>query len=168
MPIDYQQIVEQSILRLSDLVRQRRRLDSEITRLQGFLRSMVSRVGEAGSAIPVPSNEAGLSGDPLGITKAVAQILQTYKVSLTPVLIRDLLPCVGFDASRYKDPLTSIHVVLKRLVISGQAVRRELPEGHGYLWASYSRQSNVAPGRREFPASHAVAGGGVAIIAQTK
>lgn len=166
MPIDYQQIVEQSILRLADLVRQRRRIDSEITRLQGFLRSMVRRVPENASGFPVP-NEAGLSGDAIGITKAVAQILQTYKVALTPVLIRDLLPCVGFDASRYKDPLTSIHVVLKRLVISGQVVRRELPEGNGYLWNSYSAQINVVPSGPKFPRNHAEIGDG-APVAQSK
>jgi hypothetical protein len=158
MPIDYQQIVGQSILRLADLVRQRRRLDSEIARLQGFLRSIVRRVPETSSGVPVSSDEATLSSDQLGITKAVAQILQTYQVSLTPVLIRDLLPCVGFDPSRYKDPLTSIHVVLKRLVMSGQ-VRRERPGGHGYVWTNDSAKINVAPGQSQVPGYHAEIGG---------
>jgi hypothetical protein len=50
-------------------------------------------------------------------------VFQTYDIELTAITIRDLLPTLGFEISRYKEPLRSIHVILRRLV-SRQIITR--------------------------------------------
>ncbi|HKS75464.1 MAG TPA: hypothetical protein VJQ82_19805 [Terriglobales bacterium] len=130
MAIDYQQLMEQSVLALADLVRKRREVDAEIVRLQKFVRAMAAKRSVGG----FPEADPAHISPPLGITEAVSRVLEASRMCLTPVLIRDLLPCVGFDTSRYKEPLPSIHVVLKRLVNSRQVMRVPLQNGDGYLW----------------------------------
>jgi hypothetical protein len=125
MAIDYQRIMADSVKRLSELRRERRRLDNEIERLQRLVRTMAnrSRGGNDPKTVTKADDEA------LGLTKAVSQVFQTYDLELTPVSVHDLLPTVGFDTSRYKDPLTSIHAILRRLVSRNVITRRQGSNG---------------------------------------
>lgn len=76
--------------------------------------------------------------DSLGVTDAIRQVLSTYPIWLTPSGVRDLFPSIGFDATHYKHPLTSIHSILRRLVATGEVVRTDqLPGATGYMWAKY-------------------------------
>jgi hypothetical protein len=138
MAIDYKQIIGESVRRLSDLMRRRRKLDADILRLQRLVRRTV-RVSEShleSSTSPaVPIYEITSTG----VTDAVRQVLMTYGIWLTPVLIRDLLPTVGFDTSLYRNPLISIHAILRRLILSGEVIRGKQPAGGtAYLWAGSS------------------------------
>jgi hypothetical protein len=138
MAIDYLQLTQTSVLRLSDLVRARRQLDAKILRLQRQLRSTTAQLPqkEERAANSAPSAGRGC----VGVTDAVRRVLLTYPISLTPVSVRDLLPCVGFDAGNYKHPLTSIHSILRRFVASGEVVRTDqLPNPPRYVWAEYLR-----------------------------
>jgi hypothetical protein len=69
------------------------------------------------------------SSGALGLTQAVCQVFEIYEMELTPVLIRDLLPTVGFETSHYKEPLTAIHAILRRLISRSIIVRIEAPDG---------------------------------------
>lgn len=143
MAIDYLQLTQTSVLQLSDLVRARRDLDAKILRLQRQLRSTAAQLPRKGqkavSSAPTPSMGC------VGITDAVRRVLLTYPIWLTPVSVRDLLPCVGFDADRYKHPLASIHSILRRLVATGEVVRTDqLRDTTRYVWAESLRDS---PGR---------------------
>lgn len=130
MTITYQQLVEDSVRRLSDLMRQRRKLDAEIARLQKLLRRTV-RFGAPNK----PANVEVLAHCSFGATNAVQCVLTTYRIWLTPALVRDLLPSIGFDTGRYKEPLTWIHGSLRRLVLCGKVIRREAVTGKSeYLW----------------------------------
>jgi hypothetical protein len=96
MAIDYKQIIGESVRRLSDLMRRRRKLDADILRLQRLVRRTV-RVSEShleSSTSPaVPIYEITSTG----VTDAVRQVLMTYGIWLTPVLIRDLLPGIRYE-----------------------------------------------------------------------
>ena len=125
MAIDYQRIIADSVQRLSELRRERSRLDNEIEKLQRLVRTMADHSrGDSDSETITKADDGAL-----GLTKAVSQVFQTYAVELTPVSIHDLLPTVGFDTSRYKDPLTSIHAILRRLVSRNIITRKQGSSG---------------------------------------
>lgn len=143
MAIDYLQLTQTSVLQLSDLVRARRDLDAKILRLQRQLRSTAAQLPRKGQR--AASSALSPSMDCVGITDAVRRVLLTYPIWLTPVSVRDLLPCVGFDADRYKHLLASIHSILRRLVATGEVVRTdELRDTTQYVWAESLR---APPGR---------------------
>jgi hypothetical protein len=136
MAIDYMQFTQTLVLRLSDLIRARRELDSKILRLQGQLRSLKTLRKEERANSPALASSVG----DVGITDAIRRVFQTYPIWLTPVSVRDLLPCVDFDAGRYQDPLTSIHSILRRLVATGEVIRADQPHGTaGYILADFLR-----------------------------
>ena len=148
MAIDYQQLMEKSIFDLAELVRKRREVDAEIARLQKFLRVIASR-RSSGEFTELGAADASAE---LGITEAVSRVLQFSRMCLTPALIRDLLPCVGFDTSRYKEPLPSIHVVLKRLASNRLVMRFPMHGNDGYLWLNLRTNSKppaAAPDEKE-------------------
>jgi hypothetical protein len=125
--------MEDSVFELSRLIRERRKIDHKITRLQGIIRSTARQS-------PRSARTAHAQVGANGFTDAVRQVLITYDMWLTPVLIRDLLPTVGFDTRGYKEPLPSIHVILNRLVSGGQVIRdKRNRQGAVYLWAETVR-----------------------------
>lgn len=136
MSIDYHRIVEASVLRLNELIKERHELDAEILKLYRRLRSVTEQMSRTNDGT---GGLAGRSSNPesLGVTEAVRRALQHYPMWLSPVSIRNLLPTIGFDFSRYKHPLTSIHSVLRRLVTAGEVIRITNPSGFGtaYMWA---------------------------------
>lgn len=148
MAIDYLQLTQTSVLRLSDLVRARRDIDAKILRLRRQLRSAVAELPRKAerAAGSTPGSTPSASMGCAGVTDAVRRVLLTFPISLTPVSVRDLLPCVGFDANRYKHPLTSIHSILRRLVATGEVLRTDrLPDTPRYVWADYLRESSDEP-----------------------
>ena len=123
MAIDHDQIWQDSIATLSQLVGQRRKLDKAIARLE----QMISWGPMSGSAKPQqlsnPENRR------IGFTEAVRLVFSTYRIWLSPVLVRDLLPSVGFNTEPYKHPLPTIHVILKRLVSRGELIQCKQSSG---------------------------------------
>ncbi len=138
MAIDYhQQIMKDSVAEFSDLIRQRRKLDKKIARLQKMVRWAAMRSSEGNFRVVIPPDAAKTQKTPIGFTDAVRHVLFTYRIWLSPVLVRDLLPTIGFDTDSYKQLLPSIHVILRRLVARGEALESKLsPSGFVYIWAS--------------------------------
>jgi len=56
----------------------------------------------------------------LGLTDACRLALKAAGHPLTAAEVRTRLEAIGFDVSRYSNPLASIHIVLKRLGRSGE------------------------------------------------
>ncbi len=56
-----------------------------------------------------------------GLTDACRMALKSVDQPLTAAEIRGKLEAMGYDTSRYSNPLGSIHVVLRRLCRSGEA-----------------------------------------------
>ena len=143
MAIDYQQVMERSVAEFSDLIRQRRKLDDKIARLQKTVhwcaRQLCDSSPQSAVAAPVADAEDG----PIGFTEAVRQVLLTYRIWLSPVQVRDLLPTIGFDTKTYHEPLPSIHVILKRLVPTGEVIQAKPSSGgSAYIWASAVEETN--------------------------
>jgi hypothetical protein len=109
MCIDYKEIMEEKILRLSESLKHRRKLDNEIARLKKMVRWAAAQrfAGRAEER----SDKAGQSRA-LGLTESISEVLRTYDTWLSPVLVRDLLDSIGFDIDVYREPLPSIHVTL--------------------------------------------------------
>ncbi len=57
----------------------------------------------------------------LGLTDACRIVLKAVDHPLAAAEIRQQLEVMGYDTSRYSNPLGSIHVVLRRLCRSGEA-----------------------------------------------
>jgi hypothetical protein len=57
----------------------------------------------------------------LGLTDACRMVLKTAGCPLTAAEIRGQLEAMGFDCSKYSNPLASIHTVLRRLCRSDEA-----------------------------------------------
>jgi len=125
MTIDYQRLVADSVEKLTQLLQERRKLDDEIVRLQRLVRTAAEHSRGNNGAAPVTT----FPDERLGLTKAVWHVFQTYDIELTAVTIRDLLPTLGFETSRYKEPLTSIHVILRRLVSRQIITRKQGAQG---------------------------------------
>src|SRR5947209_6637035 len=110
MSINYKKIMEDSIVELSNSLKERRKLDGQIARLQKIARWSALRQSSGNPSV------AGSSSAKLGLSEAICNVLRLYGTWLSPVLVRDLLSSVGFDVGGYHEPLPSIHVTLKRLV----------------------------------------------------
>jgi hypothetical protein len=139
----YQKSVEEQIKKLSSLMRQRRKLDVEISRLQTLARTQaLLRLGVPDSSSSPSENHKEKS---IGFTAAVRQVLFTYRVWLTPGLVRDLLPSVGLEPSHQKHELSSVHTVLKRLVRNGTAVRQLMFHKVMYRGAEAGAETDLGP-----------------------
>jgi hypothetical protein len=126
MAINYKKIMEDSIVQLSKSLKERRKLDNEIARLQKIARWSAL---QQSSSNPAQANAHSAEGRTIGLTEAVCKVLRLYETWLSPVLVRDLLSSVGFEIAAYHEPLPSIHVTLKRLVSSGEAVQCKASSG---------------------------------------
>jgi hypothetical protein len=85
-----------------------------------------------------------LSSD-TGFTDAIRQVLKSKGkfAYFTPVGVRDELKTMGFDLSKYKNPLASIHTTLKRLETRGQ-VAGETSDSGGvlYSWKDWPEETD--------------------------
>ena len=110
MPYDYSAALDAARDELARLRRERHQLDLEITKHERLVATLGLITGEEED-----SSQAG------GFTDAVRQILQASSVAVTPVEVRDRLNKSGFDF-KYTNLLANVHVVLKRLVQSREAI----------------------------------------------
>ncbi len=71
----------------------------------------------------------------LGLTDACRMALKAAGHPLTATEMRGQLEAMGFDTSKYSNPLASIHVVLKRLCRAGEVKFAPRPyEKPAYAW----------------------------------
>jgi hypothetical protein len=135
MAINHQLLMEQSVLQLQRLVKARRELDAAILRTERSLRHAATAVARENNRT-ISFSLLSKDTDDMGVTEAIRKVLHAYPIWLSPVSIRDLLHTVGFDSSRYKHPLTSIHSILRRLITLGEVVRIDCAQrGHMYTLA---------------------------------
>jgi hypothetical protein len=143
MAIYYQQVMQDAVTEFSDLIRRRRKLDDKIARLQKTVHWCASQLSQSSPQSAVAGPVANAEDGPIGFTDAVRRVLSTYRIWLSPVQVRDLLPTIGFDTNAYREPLPSIHVILRRLVPSGEVLQgKPSPGGTAYIWASAVENTN--------------------------
>jgi len=106
-------------LRLEELLLKRGEIDREINGLQEARKLLLPVYGQ--SFQPIPSIEAFIGAEDVGITDAVRGALRlnsTHKLSA--LQIRDIMEVHGFDVAKYTNSMATIHQVLQRLVKAGQ------------------------------------------------
>jgi len=129
--------------KLSDLLEQRAKTDQEIIKWKRVVDSLSAISGELEddpsdvevSALGVPSNKVKIK-----FTEGVRMVLQqsAYDRPINATAVRDQLINLGFDFSKYAQPLVPIHNCLKRLHEQGEVFLIKNSEGQttGYTWVS--------------------------------
>jgi hypothetical protein len=128
MATDYKKLLNTEATELRALLEQRRNLKSELDKVN----TQVSRLREgvmglaalAGVNLKETSPEL-FTNDivvNLGLTDAIRKVLGEGDFPSTPTDVRDGLLELGFPIHKHKNPLASIHSVLKRLIDAGQVV----------------------------------------------
>ncbi|HEV2705331.1 MAG TPA: hypothetical protein VGV59_05370 [Pyrinomonadaceae bacterium] len=142
MPNDsYQDALRTATDELSELMEQREELQSRLYQIQhriNVLRDgifgLCTMVGED----PYTTRPELFGNDEaapeVGFTDAVRAVLRNSGKFLTPVDVRDELRRTGFDVDKYRNPLASIHQILRRLVKSDEVETNEDEEKKVYRW----------------------------------
>jgi hypothetical protein len=150
----YKRSYKVAIDELSKLMEEYEELENQMEALRKRI-STVRRgvVGLAGLCGAIPGREYphlfphNISTD-IGFTDAIREVLKSkgQYVGFTPVGVRDALKAAGFDLSKYKNPLASIHTILKRLEMKSEA--RGVTQDDGsitYVWQQWPDEDDEIP-----------------------
>jgi hypothetical protein len=120
---------------LERLLRERQQLDIRIAKMEQVVAALRS-VAEPGDADVAAT----------GFTDGVRAVLRASSDRpLSPTEIREGMLAMGFELSRYQQPLASIHVVLKRLQRSGEAM--EIGDENKRYWWTLNGQPPISSSR---------------------
>ena len=121
MPLNYNQVIEESLRELRERVRQREEADKRIGQL-------IKALHDLAPMLPV-SERSGLFSSVkiarrkgLGLTEIILDILRDSDVPLSVSDIRDRMQESGFDLSKYSRASATIHNTMRRLVQSKRAM----------------------------------------------
>jgi len=114
---------------LTELLGKRTELEKRILHLKETITALNALVGDQ------PKKTKGKEMPRM--TEAIKQILIAAPDAMSPTAIRDKLVASGFSLKAYRNPLASIHVVLKRLSETPNVERTDLPSGSVYRWKKF-------------------------------
>lgn len=120
---------------LADLLRQRQKIDERMARLQPLIGHLEGLCRELGDR--TAKEHAAKVELTTGLTELARVTLQQAYIPLSASELKQRMETKGFDFSHYSNPLSSIHVVLQRLVKSGQV--KVVPQKGGrkaYQWVT--------------------------------
>jgi hypothetical protein len=105
-----------------DIDTKREQLDSRIFRVREGLVGLALLSGTDSSELAKkhPHLFPDLISPDVGLTDAVRQALESKRIYMSPVEVRNRLVDMKYDMKRYTNVLASIHTILKRLVDSGE------------------------------------------------
>jgi len=118
---------------LADLLRQRQKIDEKMARLPPLISHLEGLCRELGDrAAKERATKVELT---TGLTELARVTLEEAFIPLSTSELKQRMETKGFDFSHYSNPLSSIHVVLRRLVKSRQ-VKVVLQKGgrKAYQW----------------------------------
>ena len=123
---DYEAALRRAREEYARLQSERNAIDVRLARLQHGIAALAAICGEAsGQERP-------------GLTDACRSVLKAADEPLKATALRDRVAALGLDLSAYSNALASIHVVLRRLVRSGEA--RLTPSADGaptFAWQTF-------------------------------
>ena len=130
---DYQSALAAVIKELAELMRDREAIDTQRERLDQRIFQL--REGMVGLAILCGTDTTQLAqkhpelfpdliSSDTGLTDAIRKAMQSKRLYVSPVEVRDRLVNMGYDVSKHGNVLASIHTILRRL-----AVNEEIEEG---------------------------------------
>ena len=124
MATDYKPTLEAALTDLADLMKHRERVDNE----REFLDKRIFQVREGLFGLAIlcgtdtntlarehPELFPDLISPDTGLSDAVRKALQSKRVFVSPVELRDRLQSMGYDIKKHANVLASIHTTLKRL-----------------------------------------------------
>jgi hypothetical protein len=118
---------------LASLLNERKKIDEQIARLQPLINHLEGLCHELGDR--AARDTAAKAAMTTGLTNAARVTLEEAFGPLTPADLKHRMEAKGFDFSHYSLPLSSLHVVLQRLVKAGQV--KVVPQKGGkkaYQW----------------------------------
>jgi len=118
---------------LASLLSERKKIDEQIARLQPLINHLEGLCHELGDR--AARDTAAKAAMATGLTNAARPTLEEAFGPLTPAQLKQRMQAKGFDFSNYSLPLSSLHVVLQRLVKAGQV--KVVPQKDGkkaYQW----------------------------------
>lgn len=115
-----------------DLVAQRDILQKRISNLERTIENLAGLCGESISFSDTPANNWARS---MGFTDAIRTSLKIAGKPLTAVEVKERIEAGGFQLSKYHNPHSSIHSILRRLADAGEASLSAGPGGKtAYQW----------------------------------
>jgi hypothetical protein len=138
-PIDYYKMFGDLIMRCSELVQQRDRIEMEIAKVRRLLIATFPLIPESKQKLYRSEVDAMDEESGLGLLEAIKLVFSMHKGEwLTVSKVRDYLEEMGFDFSHYRtNPLASIGTTLKRMV---PATLESRDSGSGTL---YQRRKTI-------------------------
>ncbi|HEX8139420.1 MAG TPA: hypothetical protein VF544_17805 [Pyrinomonadaceae bacterium] len=139
----YQEALNAAIKDLAKLMGEREELDTKREELDRNIFQL--REGLFGLAIlcgtdtnqlakEYPELFPDLISPDLGLTDAVRKAMASKRNFVSPVEVKDRLAAMGFDITKYKNILASIHTILKRLLASDEVEAGTRDEKVVYRW----------------------------------
>jgi len=120
---------------LAGLLRQRQKIDERMARLQPLISHLEGLCRELGDR--TAKEHAAKVELTTGLTELARVTLEEAFIPLSTTELKQRMEAKGFDFSHYSNPLSSIHVVLRRLVKGGQV--KVVPQKGGkkaYQWVT--------------------------------
>ncbi len=137
-PINYEEILDQTLTKMEGLIQKRNRIDVEITKLRDTVRVLSTMVRENEEQMRRWGAILGWASlNTPNLTDSVrAKLRAAGNAGMTALEARDQLQSAGFDFSGFTNPLASIHTTLKRLIGHKEATYGNDREGKPvYVWA---------------------------------
>ncbi len=118
----------------TSLLRQREALDTRIQKLDTILTELAALCGRRA---PTAQTAVSRAKHTIGFTDAVRLVLRRSPRPLAAKEVKQQLLSWGFDLSKYSNAMASIHVILNRLIASGQTKEVRAQGGkRAYRWAT--------------------------------
>jgi len=107
----YKQALLETEKELAAAIRTRDTWTIEVARLQQLARSL--------SLMVAKTHKLEESAELVGVQETVLSLVRAANRPVAPMEVRDQLINIGFDLTRYRQPMAVIHSALRRLLIAG-------------------------------------------------
>ena len=142
----YRQAIDTAAQELGELMKRHEELETELEHVQDRIETLQFGLTALGAVSGIDPRQEYPDLYPeemtpdLGFTDAVREALKSANpiMIFSPVLVRDELQKRGFDLTKYRNPLASIHTILKRLRASDEVIAH-LDESTGKYLYSWNR-----------------------------
>lgn len=116
---DYQRAYDAAEQELTELLQIQELIEKRTLALRQNLSSLAALCKQDDADFE-PGILAGALIDRMGITTDILAIVNRELAALSPAEVRDQLKELGYDLSKYQNPLATVHVVLNRLEEQGK------------------------------------------------
>jgi hypothetical protein len=128
-PNDYVKAYDSAKRELDDLLAKQREIERRIIVLRQSLQTLATLAESEGVQIE-PSTVAAYFLENSTLADEIRSLLKSaWPGYLRPNWIKNNLATLGHDLSKYQNPQASIHMVLKRMVESGEVTEATIPDG---------------------------------------